>query len=60
MQNLSADHCDRRALIAPVLGSQVLVVTDCSFIAKSGKQTYGLDTFRNASLARNESLTIIK
>ncbi len=43
-----------RALIAPVLGSQVLVVTDCSFITKSGKQTYGLDKFWNGSLARNE------
>ncbi len=57
-----ARHFDRdfdwvafnRALIVPVLGPQVLVVTDSSFISKSGKKTYGLDTFWNGSAARNE------
>ena len=43
-----------QALLEPVLDAQVLIVTDCSFIPKSGKQTYGLDLFWNGSVARNE------
>jgi hypothetical protein len=34
---------------APVIG-----VMDCSFITKSGKQTYGLDWFYNGSASRSE------
>ena len=43
-----------QALLAPVLDAPMLIVTDCSFISKSGKATYGLDLFWNGSLARNE------
>jgi hypothetical protein len=34
--------------------SEVIAATDCSFIAKSGKQTYGLDWFYNGSASRSE------
>lgn len=43
-----------RALLEPVLDGPMLVVTDCSFIEKSGKKTYGLDRFWNGSAARTE------
>lgn len=42
------------ALLESLLCDEVLIVTDCSFIPKSGKQTYGLDRFWNGSQARNE------
>ena len=34
--------------------SEVILAVDCSFIAKSGKQTYGLDYFYNGSASRAE------
>jgi hypothetical protein len=34
--------------------SQTILAVDCSFIAKSGKQTYGLDYFYNGSAAHTE------
>lgn len=43
-----------QALLEPVLTAPVLIVTDCSFIPKSGKTTYGLDLFWNGSQARTE------
>ena len=43
-----------QALLEPVLDAPVLIVTDCSFITKSGKKTYGLDLFWNGSGARTE------
>ena len=43
-----------QALLEPVLDAQMLIVTDCSFITKSGKKTYGLDLFWNGSQARTE------
>ena len=43
-----------QALLEPVLDAPVLIVTDCSFIPKSGKKTYGLDLFWNGSVARTE------
>jgi hypothetical protein len=38
--------------IAPT--AEVIAATDCSFIPKSGKQTYGLDWFYNGSASRTE------
>lgn len=43
-----------QALLEPVINDAMLIATDCTFIAKSGKQTYGLDLFWNGSQARNE------
>ncbi len=43
-----------QALLEPVLDAPVLIVTDCSFITKSGKKTYGLDLFWKGSGARTE------
>ena len=43
-----------QALLEPVFDAPVLIVTDCSFITKSGKATYGLDRFWNGSASRNE------
>lgn len=43
-----------QALLEPVLEAPMLIVTDCSFIPKSGKKTYGLDLFWNGSAARTE------
>ena len=34
--------------------SQIILAVDCSFIPKSGKQTYGLDYFYNGSAAKTE------
>jgi hypothetical protein len=34
--------------------AEVIGATDCSFIPKSGKQTYGLDWFYNGSTSRTE------
>jgi hypothetical protein len=34
--------------------SEVILAVDCSFIAKSGKQTYGIDYFYNGSASRAE------
>jgi Transposase DDE domain len=34
--------------------TEVIAATDCSFIPKSGKQTYGLDWFYNGSASRTE------
>ncbi len=34
--------------------SQTILAVDCSFIPKSGKQTYGLDYFYNGSAAKTE------
>jgi hypothetical protein len=34
--------------------SQTILAVDCSFIPKSGKQTYGLDRFYNGSAAKTE------
>ena len=34
--------------------SEVILAVDCSFVAKSGKQTYGLDRFYNGSASRAE------
>ena len=34
--------------------SEVILAVDCSFIPKSGKQTYGLDRFYNGSASRAE------
>jgi hypothetical protein len=34
--------------------SQKILAVDCSFIPKSGKQTYGLDYFYNGSAAKAE------
>ena len=34
--------------------SKVILAVDCSFIPKSGKQTYGLDSFYNGSASRAE------
>ena len=43
-----------QALLEPVRDAPMLIVTDCSFIAKNGKTTYGLDRFWNGSQARTE------
>jgi hypothetical protein len=43
-----------QALLEPVFDAPMLIVTDCSFLPKSGKKTYGLDLFWNGSAARNE------
>lgn len=43
-----------RALLESLTDAPMLIVTDCSFIPKSGKQTYGLDLFWNGSQARTE------
>jgi putative transposase len=42
------------ALVEPVLSDQLLLVTDCTFVPKSGTKTYGLDRFWNGSAARTE------
>jgi hypothetical protein len=34
--------------------SEVILAVDCSFIPKSGKQTYGMDYFYNGSASRAE------
>jgi len=34
--------------------SEVILAVDCSFIPKSGKQTYGIDYFYNGSASRTE------
>lgn len=46
-----------RALIgrASRTGGALLAVMDCSFIAKSGKATFGLDTFWNGCASRVET-----
>lgn len=41
-------------VVTSVLGAQSLLVTDCTFIAKSGSKTYGLDTFFNGCAGRSE------
>jgi hypothetical protein len=43
-------------LIREVVGESVTQIgaIDCSFIAKSGKKTYGLDWFYNSSANRSE------
>jgi hypothetical protein len=35
-------------------GSEVVLAVDCSFIAKSGKKTYGIDYFYNGSASKSE------
>ncbi|MEO0012334.1 MAG: hypothetical protein RLZZ535_723 [Cyanobacteriota bacterium] len=34
--------------------SEVILAVDCSFIAKSGKRTYGIDYFYNGSASKTE------
>lgn len=43
-----------RALLGSLWQQPSLLVTDCSFIAKSGKSTYGIDRFWNGCNSRNE------
>lgn len=43
-----------RALSLPMLGPEIILATDCTFVPKSGKHTYGLDHFFNGRTGRTE------
>ncbi len=43
-----------KALLEPLSHDPMLIVTDCTFIKKSGQSTYGLDLFWNGAVSRNE------